>query len=178
MKNKNGSFGCFFVILIPIGALLLCVVINFFMDVYYQKKLDKDTLEVVNYIITKDLNSDQYKELAMEQFKDKGYTITDQTVSVLATDEYVLLVKYEYIHDLKSLLNIFKANWLDEDGNIDEQDINNSVNKYTGMISSKYIVRLNEYREPVIEKFTGDEDDLFRKELEKQEQDTTQPVSE
>jgi hypothetical protein len=178
MKTNNGAFNKAFLIIIPIGVFLLCVVINYFMDVYYQKKLDNDTIDVLKYMITKDVTTNEYRDIAMEQFKEKGYTVNDETVSVLSTDEYVLLIKYEYIHDLKSFFNVFKVKWFESDGMIREGEINESVNRYTGMISSKYIVRLNEYREPVIEKFTGDEDELFRKELEKQEQTTTQVVTE
>ena len=178
MKSSNGAFGKAFFIIIPIGVIIIAVVINFFLDLYYQKKLDKDTVDVLKYIITKDLpSSEEYKSLAMEQFTEKGYETSSEVVSVLATDEYVLLVRYDYIHDLKAFLNIFNVRWFDKDGYVSsDKDINDTMDKNTGMIVSKYIARLNEYREPVIEKFTGDEDELFRKELEKEEQLTTTQV--
>ena len=178
MKTNNGVFGKAFFIIIPIGIFLICVVINWFMDIYYQKKLDDATVEVLNYIITKDLpTSDDYKALALEQYEEKGYDTNPETLSIISNEEYVLIIKYDYIHDLKAFLNIFNVKWFDKDGYVSsDKTINDTMDKNTGMIVSKYIAKLNEYNEPVIEKFTGDEDELFKKELEKLEQQQTTTV--
>lgn len=156
-----------FLILIPITAVILAFVINIFMDKYYEKKLDKDTLYIINEIITKDFETaEEYKELAIEYYEDLKYTESPDYLVIRLGKEYMVFLKYHPINDLKTFLNIFKIKWVDDNGMVSsDAEINKGMDEKTGVISAKYIVYLNEYHEPIIEPYTEEkEEELAEKE--------------
>ena len=165
---KNSAEHKLFYILIPISAIVLAFVINIIMDNYYKKKLEKDSLEIVNYIITKDFQTaDEYKELALQEYEDRKYTDSPDSLIIRLGHEYMVFFKYHPINDLKTFLNIFKVKWVDKDGYIDDQQINEGMDEKTGVLTVKYIIYLNEYDEPIIEQYT-DEKELELIEMEKE----------
>lgn len=168
---KQGRFDKVFLLLIPLGVIALLVICNFVLDAYYQIKLDKDTKDVLNYIISKDCDSsEECRLLAIEQFQLKKYEDNELLTTAVEGDDYLLLVRYNYINDLRVFLNIFHIEVFDKNGMINDNNINQSLAKKSGMVSSKYIVRLNEYKEPIIEKFKGDENEFI---LEESKTETT-----
>jgi len=175
--NKGGLNHKIFYILIPVGAFLLAIVCNFCFDKYHQIKLDNDTKEILEYLMTKEFDNEEvYKSTAIQLYKDKGYDDAD-FISVILGDDYLVLVKYHYFNDLKVFLNIFNIQWTDKSGLIDDDSINSGLSKRTGHAESRYIARLNEYQEPVITKFDEDENEFFLQNQNEQEQ-TTEVVTE
>ena len=175
--NKGSRFDKVFLLLIPLGIIVLLVVGNFVLDSYYQIKLNKDTKDVLNYLLTKDCEtSEECKALAIEQYNQKGYENNDILTTIILGDDYMILAKYNYINDLRVFLNIFHIKVFDQNGNIDDQKIDESLEKKSGMVSSKYIVKLNEYKEPIIEKFKGDENEFFLEQDKKTTTTTTTAV--
>ena len=171
---KQGRFDKVFLLLIPLGVIALLVVCNLVLDTYYQIRLDNDTKEVLNYILSKDCDtSEECRLLAIEQFQQKKYEDNEILTTVVTGDDYLLLVRYNYINDLRVFLNIFHIKVLDNNGYIDDKKINDSLEKKSGMVSSKYMVKLNEYKEPIIEKFKGDENDFILEEANKTTTTTT-----
>ena len=171
---KQGRFDKVFLLLIPLGVIALLVVCNLVLDTYYQIKLDNDTKEVLNYILSKDCDtSEECRLLAIEQFQQKKYEDNEILTTVVTGDDYLLLVRYNYINDLRVFLNIFHINIFDNNGMVDDQKIDSTLSKKSGMVSSKYIVKLNEYKEPIIEKFKGDENDFILEEANKTTTTTT-----
>ena len=171
--KQTGGHGIFY-ILIPITAIILLVVINFIMDAVYQKKLERDTLEVINYIITKDFDTpEEYRKLAQEQFEDMKYTDYEDYIVIRLGHEYMVFMKYHPINDLKTFLNIFKFKWTDKDGYLDDNKINEGMDRETGTLSAKYIIYLNEYREPVIIEYSDEKE----KELEEKEKEKYPPMT-
>ena len=162
---KQGRFDKVFLLLIPLGVALLLVICNICLDGYYQIKLNKDTREILDYIVTKDCQtSEECKAIAVEQFAAKKYEDNEALTSTIVGNDYLLLVRYNYINDLRVFLNIFHINIFDNNGMINDNKINQSLERKSGMQSSKYMVKLNEYKEPIIEKYKGDENELVLKE--------------
>ena len=174
---KQGRFDKVFLLLIPLGVALLIVICNICLDGYYQIKLNKDTREILDYIVTKDCQtSEECKAIAVEQFAAKKYEDNEALTSTIVGNDYLLIVRYNYINDLRVFLNIFHINIFDKNGMVDDQKIDSTLSKKSGMVSSKYIVKLNEYKEPVVEKFKGDENE-FILENETTTTTTTQPIT-
>ena len=172
---KSSSHKIFY-ILIPLGVIILGIICNIIFDKYYEAKVKNDTKEVLKYIVDKDYDDvDKYIETAKEQFKLKGYDDTD-AINVILGDDYLILVKYYSFNDLRTIFNIFHTRWTDSSGVINDQTINEGMSRKSGLVIGKYIARLNEYKEPVIEEFKEDENELFLKSQKEKEQETTQIV--
>jgi hypothetical protein len=172
---KSSSHKVFY-ILIPIGVIVLGIVCNIIFDKYHEIRVKNDTKEVLEYIVTKEFDEvDKYTEAASEQFKLKGYDEND-TLNVILGDKYLVLVKYYSFNDLRTFFNIFHTRWVDSTGTINDNDINEDMARKSGLIVAKYIARLNEYNEPVIEEFNEDENELFLQTVKEKEQETTQIV--
>ena len=172
---KSSSHKVFY-ILIPIGVIVLGIVCNIIFDKYHEIRVKNDTKEVLEYIVTKEFDEvDKYTEAANEQFKLKGYDEND-TLNVILGDKYLVLVKYYSFNDLRTFFNIFHTRWVDSTGTINDNDINEDMARKSGLIVAKYIARLNEYNEPVIEEFNEDENELFLQTVKEKEQETTQIV--
>ena len=175
--DKGSRFDKVFLLLIPLGVIALLVICNFALDGYYQIKLNKDTREVLDYLLTKDCEtSEQCRLIAIEQFNQRKYEDSELLTTVSVGDDYLLLVRYNYINDLRVFLNIFHIQIFDNNGMINDGKINQSLSRKSGMLSSKYMVKLDEYNEPIIEKYKGDENDFI---LENEKTTTTTtPVAE
>ena len=177
-KKDNGHK--VFLILIPIGAILLAILFNYCYDMYHQIKLDIDTKDVINDIITKDFdNADDYKEIAVKEFEKKGYKDSEE-MTILVDEDYLIFIKYHYFDDLRVLLNIFNIEWVDKSGYVNDAKINEGLEKKTGFVQSRYKVELDEYNEPVIKRFDTDENEFFLenalKEQEERERTSTTAV--
>ena len=169
--NKGGIDHKIYYILIPLGALILAIICNIIYDKYHQIKLDIDTKEIINYLVSKDYETeDQYKETAIQEFQKRGYD-DSELISVMLGDDYLLIVKYHAFNDLKTFLNIFHIDWVDEDGMISDENINKGLEEKTGHAVSRYIVKKNEYNEPVIEKFDRDENEFYLEKAQKEQEE-------
>lgn len=163
----SGGHGIFYV-LIPITAIILAFIVNIIMDNYYQKKLENDTLEIINYIITKDYQTpEEYKKEALEIYSEKEYTESEDYLTIRLGHDYMVFLKYHPINDLTTILNIFKVKWFDKNGYIDDEEINTTMDQKTGVLNAKYIIYLNEYREAEIVPY----DENLEKELAKKDQE-------
>ena len=156
-----------FYILIPVGAIVLGIIVNMIYDNYHETVLKKDTKEILNYLMTKDIEtSEEYRELAINMYKEKNYDDAD-FLSIILGDDYLLLVKYHSFNDLRSLLNIFHIEWIDKSGYINDEQINEGMDKKSALVSAKYIARINEWKEAEIEEFKEDENEFFLNEQRK-----------
>jgi hypothetical protein len=152
-----------FWIFIPIIVVLSAIAFNFFYDKYHEIKLDKDTKEIITYLMTKDFDTqEEYLESAVQFFEDKGYTEGPESVGVILGEDYLVVSKYHYFNDLKTFLNIFNIEWIDKQGNIDDYTINRGLDRKTSGCVSRYIARLNEYKEATIEKFNEEPNEFFQ----------------
>ena len=153
-----------FYLLIPAGAILLAVVCNWMFDNYHEKVLKRDTKEIVEYLMTRDIDTaEEYKEIAMDMYKDKGYDDSD-LISIYVGDDYLLFAKYHTFKDLRVFFNIFDIHWFDDYGMVNDNDINTKLDRKSAMVAAKYIVHINEWKEAVIEEFGDDENDFYLRE--------------
>jgi len=166
-KANNVSGGIFFIILIPIGAVILAILVNFLYDQYQQIILDRDTKQILTDLMDKQglTTSEDYRNMALDMLKDytdvyveQKYTDPDNIIFIVG-DDYVLFIHYKAFNDLRSIFNIFGQNPIDDEGYVDNATINKNMNKASALISSKYIARLNEYNEITIEKYEEDVND-------------------
>ena len=158
-----------FYILIPIGAIVLGIICNYFYDRYHETVLKKDTKEIITYLMTRDIKDvEEYKEIAINMFKERNYD-DSEFISVVLGDDYLLIAKYHTFNDLRSLLNIFHIDWLDDEGLLNDQQINEGMDKKSAMVAAKYIARINEWKEVEIEEFKEDENEFFLQEQKKKE---------
>jgi hypothetical protein len=160
-KNQVDQTYKIFYILIPVGAILLAVVCNWFYDNYHEKVLKRDSREILDYLMTRDIDTaEEYKEVAIEMFKEKGYDDAD-LISIYVGDDYLLFAKYHTFKDLRVFFNIFDIHWFDDHGMVNDEDINSKLDRKSAMVAAKYLVHINEWKEAVIDDFSGDENDFF-----------------
>ncbi len=189
-KNRYASQWIWFLI-IPVGAILLVIAVNFVYDKIIETGFEKDTKEVLNALMYReDLETaDDYKAAAIDQFKQikttnpfdgdkKKYTEEDlENISVVVGKDYVLLSNYYSFTDAGVILNLFNIKWVNKDGYIDDNEINKKTNKKNKMITAKYMAKFNEYGEPSIEKYEGDDNELFLEEYKATSTTTTSTES-
>lgn len=189
-KSRYASPAIWFLI-IPIGAIILVLIINFIYDQIIQVDFDNETKEVLTELMYRtDLETrEDYKNAAIELYKKietknpfdgdkKKYSEEDlDNISVIVGSDFVLLSNYYSFTDAGVVLNLFNIKWINKDGYIDDNEINKKTNKKNKMITSKYIARFNEYSEPTIEKYTGDDNELFLEEYKATSTTTTTTTS-
>lgn len=131
----------FFILLIPVGAVILFFLFDFFFKYYNDWKLLQDCKTVLTNVLDKEgLDTpEKFKEYAYVQFERLGYereNLDDMSI-IFAEDGSVILVNYSSYFSMINM--IFGGN----------DKI--SVAKVRGYY--------NEYKETVVEEFIGDEEE-------------------
>lgn len=138
-QMTEGPLG--FILLIPVGAVILFFLFDVCFKLYNDRKLLEDTKTVLTNLLDKDgLDTpEEFKEYAYVQYQRLGYTreeLEDMSIIYLE-DGSVVLVNYKSYFSMIS--SIFGGN----------DKI--SVAKVRGYY--------NEYKETVVEEFVGDEEE-------------------
>lgn len=138
-QMTEGPLG--FILLIPVGAVILFFLFDVCFKLYNDRKLLEDTKTVLTNLLDKDgLDTpEEFKEYAYVQYERLGYTreeLEDMSIIYLE-DGSVVLVNYKSYFSMIS--SIFGGN----------DKI--SVAKVRGYY--------NEYKETVVEEFVGDEEE-------------------
>ena len=138
-QMTEGPLG--FILLIPVGAVILFFLFDVCFKLYNDRKLLEDTNTVLTNLLDKDgLDTpEEFKEYAYVQYERLGYTreeLEDMSIIYLE-DGSVVLVNYKSYFSMIS--SIFGGN----------DKI--SVAKVRGYY--------NEYKETVVEEFVGDEEE-------------------
>ena len=162
-KHEDKSYRIYYII-IPIGVLIVGFIINVIFDKYHETVLKNDTKEIITYLMTKDIETvEDYRAFAVELYKNKGYD-DPENISVILGDDYLLITKYHTFDDLRAFFNIFHTHWFDKDGYMDNEKINEGMDKKTATVIAKYIAKINEYKEAEISEFNEDENEFFLRE--------------
>lgn len=142
-QRKMYSGGLVFLLIIPIGFVILVYLYDFFQGVYFQNQLDTAVSEVLKRTLDRDgLETYQdYHDYALRTFKDMGFDIEDMSLIALE-DEYILVNYKNYTSIVGELsFGLLRTKKL--------------------MVHSSYRGYYNEYKEAVVEKYEEDIDDLI-----------------
>lgn len=128
-----------FIILIPIGAILLIFLADKCFDLYYNHKTKEDTQMVLEEMLTLDSlkTHEDYVEYAKKRFKELDYD-TD-VINVEFIDDYIML----FVN--KSYFSV----------------IGEIVSGTTKTAEAKYKGKYNEYKEVVIEEYTQEDEEKY-----------------
>lgn len=140
-KMYSGGWG--FILLIPIGFVIIIYLYDFFQGIYYQNQLDNTVKEVLTRTLDREgLETYQdYREYALRTFKDMDYATDD--MSLITLDDGYILVNYKTYTSVVGELSF---------GLLRTKKI---------MVHSAYKGTYNEYKETVVEKYKEDIDDLI-----------------
>lgn len=142
-QRKMYSGGLFFILIIPIGFVILVYLYDFFQGKYVQSQLDNAVKEVLTKTLDRDgLETYQdYREYALRTFKDIGFATDD--MSLITLDDGYILVNYKTYTSVVGELSL---------GLLRTKKL---------MVHSAYKGYYNEYKETVVEKYEEDIDDLI-----------------
>ncbi|HOB25969.1 MAG TPA: hypothetical protein PLB45_01010 [Bacilli bacterium] len=155
---KKYSNPWIYILLIPVGLIVIYFVFNFAYRKYQNIILDRDTKAVLTELMSHTALStpEQYRAVAIQSFENLGYTDTDiNDLSVTVNDKSIVLVSFKRYADLGALFQVFRVHWI-VDGELNEGGINEALISKNTMVSSRYIATLNEYNETVISKYEGE----------------------
>lgn len=142
-QRKMYSGGLVFLLIIPIGFVILVYLYDFIQGKVIQRELDNTVKEVLTRTLDRDglETYQEYREYALRTFKDMEYDTEDMSLIVLE-DGYIL-VNYKTYTSVVGELSF------------------GLLRTKTLMVHSAYKGYYNEYKETVVEKYTEDIDDII-----------------
>lgn len=142
-QRKMFSSGLVFLLIIPIGFVIIVYLYDFIQGKYFQNELDSTVKEVLTRTLDRDglETYQEYREYAIRTFTDMEYSTDD--MSLIVVDDGYILVNYKTITSVVGELSF---------GLLRTKKI---------MIHSAYKGYYNEYKETVVEKYKEDIDDII-----------------
>ncbi len=141
MRKTSG--GIFFILLIPIGFVILIYLYDFCQQIYFQVSLDKAVKETLTKTLKREglETYEDYREYAVRTFKDMDYATDD--MSLIQKDDFYVLVNYKNYTSVVGELSF------------------GLLRTKQKMVHSAYKGFYNEYKEVQVEKFKEDEESLI-----------------
>lgn len=142
-QRKMFSGGLVFLLIIPIGFVIIVYLYDFIQGKYFQNELDSTVKEVLTRTLDRDglETYQEYREYAIRTFTDMEYSTDD--MSLIVVDDGYILVNYKTYTSVVGELSF---------GLLRTKKI---------MVHSAYKGYYNEYKETVVEKYKEDIDDII-----------------
>ena len=142
-QRKMYSGGLVFLLIIPIGFVILVYLYDFIQGKYYQHELDTAVREVLTRTLDREGLEElsEYREYALRTFKDMEFDTED--MSLIPLEDGYILVNYKTYTSVVGELSF---------GLLRTKQL---------MVHSSYKGYYNEYKETVVERYEEDIDDLI-----------------
>lgn len=140
--RKMYTGGGFFIFIIPIGMIIIFFLYDFIAKTYIQYNLDKDTKEILLNVLNRDglETEEEMREYAEKLLVDKK--IDSEDFYLMYEDDKYYVTIYDRTTSIIGSLTF---------GKLKNKQI---------VVNSSYMGYYNEYKEPVVEKYTEDLDDI------------------
>lgn len=140
--RKMYTGGGFFIFIIPIGMIIIFFLYDFIAKTYIQYNLDKDTKEILLNVLNRDglETEEEMREYAEKLLVDKK--IDSEDFYLMYEDDKYYVTIYDRTTSIIGSLTF---------GKLKNKQI---------VVNSSYMGYYNEYKEPVVEKYIEDLDDI------------------